>query len=101
MGSAEWIDIEVVYALPERQHVVKARVLAGTSASDAIRASGIHDICSQIDLEATKLAVYGRRIQAGYLLRDGDRLELLWPLIADPKVVRRARAKVRNGQVNQ
>lgn len=93
--SAEWIDIEVAYALPECQFVAVARIPARTSAKDAVCLSGIRITCPEIDIAHMRFAVYGRRVQPGYVLRDGDRLELLRPLIADPKAVRRARARTR------
>ena len=37
------IDIEVVYALPTRQTLLKQQVATGTTVVDAIRASGILD----------------------------------------------------------
>ena len=39
-------------------------------------------------------AVYGERVEPGARLADGDRLELLAPLLADPKDSRRRRAQV-------
>jgi uncharacterized protein len=42
-------------------------------------------------------AVFGVRAQADMLLRDGDRLELLEALQADPKDARRRRAAVSRG----
>ncbi len=38
-------------------------------------------------------AVFGERVTAATVLRDGDRLELLRPLLIDPKEARRRRAK--------
>jgi putative ubiquitin-RnfH superfamily antitoxin RatB of RatAB toxin-antitoxin module len=38
------------------------------------------------------MAVFGREIDRGTLLRGGDRLELLRALPTDPKLARRARA---------
>lgn len=35
------IDIEVVYALPDKQTLLKQQVAAGTTVLEAIRASGI------------------------------------------------------------
>jgi putative ubiquitin-RnfH superfamily antitoxin RatB of RatAB toxin-antitoxin module len=40
-------------------------------------------------------AVFGVRVDANAPLHDGDRLELLRPLLADPKDARRQRAAAR------
>ncbi len=37
-------------------------------------------------------AVFGQRVEADHVLRDGDRVEMLRPLQADPKDARRRRA---------
>lgn len=39
-------------------------------------------------------AIHGERVDTGARLREGDRLELLAPLLADPKDSRRRRAQV-------
>lgn len=39
-------------------------------------------------------AVHGERVDVDARLQDGDRLELLGPLLADPKDSRRRRARV-------
>jgi putative ubiquitin-RnfH superfamily antitoxin RatB of RatAB toxin-antitoxin module len=40
------------------------------------------------------VALWGKRVALTHRLTDGDRLELLAPLIADPKQVRRMRAEL-------
>jgi hypothetical protein len=80
------LKVEVVYALPERQQVARLELEEGACALDAVRASGI-------EAAYAGLAVYGRKIDAATLLRDGDRVELLRPLAADPNEARRLRAR--------
>ena len=60
------IQVEVVYALPERQYLRKVKLAEGSS------------------VEQAKL---------GDTLNDGDRVEIYRPLIADPKELRRQRAE--------
>ena len=40
----------------------------------------------------TTTAVFGQAVESGWVLDDGDRVELLRPLLADPKQARRERA---------
>jgi putative ubiquitin-RnfH superfamily antitoxin RatB of RatAB toxin-antitoxin module len=39
------------------------------------------------------IGVWGRRVAMDHVLRDGDRVEIYRPLLADPKESRRHRAK--------
>ena len=87
------ITIEVVYALPNEQTLLKQVVSAGTTVADAIQASGILQKYPQIDLSASKLGIFGKLVKGDTALRDRDRIEIYRPLIADPKEVRRKRAE--------
>lgn len=89
----EKIDIEVVYALPDKQTLLKQQVAAGTTVLDAIRASGILEKYPEIDIAASKLGIFGKLVKPDTVLREKDRIEIYRPLIADPKEVRRKRAE--------
>ena len=58
--------------------------------ADALRAAGWQD-----DADIVAWAVHGVRVAPDARLREGDRLELLRPLLADPKDARRRRAESR------
>lgn len=87
------IDIEVVYALADKQTLLKLQVAAGTTALDAIQASGILNKHPEIDIATSKLGIFGKLIKPDTVLREKDRVEIYRPLIADPKEVRRKRAE--------
>lgn len=89
----DMIDIEVVYALPAKQTLLRQRVAAGTSVLEAIRASGILEMHPEIDIATSKLGVFGKLVKPDTVLREKDRVEIYRPLIADPKEVRRKRAE--------
>jgi uncharacterized protein len=89
----EQINIEVVYALPEEQILLRKSVPAGTTVADAIQASGVLVKHPEIDLAKNKLGIFGKLTKADAVLRDKDRIEIYRPLIADPKEVRRKRAE--------
>lgn len=97
MAGADILHIEVAYARPERQRVLALEVPAGTSALEAVRLSGIAVEFPEIDLEQAAVGVFGRVCPAGEVLREGDRVEIYRPLVADPKEVRRARAAKARG----
>ena len=87
------INIEVVYAMPQEQILLKRQMPAGTSVAEAIQASGVLEKHPEIDLAVNKLGIFGKLTKADAVLRDKDRIEIYRPLIADPKEVRRKRAE--------
>ena len=100
-GADELIEVEVAYALPQRQAIVPVQVAPGTTALEAARLSGITTRFEGIDLDNAKLGIFGKVVSPGQVLSAGDRVEIYRPLIADPKEVRKeraARAKARRAQ---
>lgn len=87
------INIEVVYALPHEQVLLKVRAPQGSTATEAIKLSGVLDSHPEIDLDKNKIGIFGKLSKTDAPLRDRDRVEIYRPLIADPKVVRRQRAE--------
>ena len=87
------IEVEIVYALPEVQTLMKMKVPVGTTAAQAVEHSGIMEKHPEIDLERNKLGIFGRLVKADAALRDMDRVEIYRPLIADPKEIRKKRAE--------
>ncbi|MBN9125619.1 MAG: RnfH family protein [Nitrosospira sp.] len=87
------IEIEVVYALPEKQVMHQIRVPDGTTAQQAVRLSGILEVFPEIDLSLNKIGIFGKVVNPGRLLHDADRVEIYRALAVDPKEARRRRAK--------
>lgn len=86
------IMVEVAYALPKQQLIIPVKVAEGTTAEDAIKASGIIQKFPEIDLSVNKIGIFGKLTKSDTPLRNMDRVEIYRPLIADPKEVRRQRA---------
>jgi uncharacterized protein len=86
------IEVEVVFALPFAQDICRLRVPAGTTVAQVIERAGVMARHPEIDLKKDRVAVYGRIVSPDMVLRDRDRVEILRPLNADPKEVRRRRA---------
>ena len=84
------IQIEVVYALAERQLLRRVSLAQGSTVEDAVRASGLAAEFPEID--PMRVGIYGKAVSKDTMLRDRDRVELYRPLKADPKEIRRARA---------
>ena len=87
------IDVEVLYALPHEQTLLKVRALRGCTVAEAINISGIREKYPAMDLAKNKLGIFGKLSKADAVLRDRDRIEIYRPLIADPKEIRRQRAE--------
>jgi putative ubiquitin-RnfH superfamily antitoxin RatB of RatAB toxin-antitoxin module len=88
------LRIEVVYALPKRQVVIVLEVEEGATILTAIERSGILQQFPEVDPRRDGVGVFGKRVTLDTSLREGDRVEIYRPLIADPKAARRERAKL-------
>ncbi len=93
------VEVEVAYATPEFQRIIRLRVPIGTSAWDAVRQSGIAEEFPEIDLESAVMGIFSRKLDGrraptpqDYALKPRDRVEIYRPLRADPKQTRKLRA---------
>ncbi|MBC8948402.1 MULTISPECIES: RnfH family protein [Xenorhabdus] len=87
------MNIEVVYALPERQYLRNVKVPQGATVEQAIVTSGLLTLRNDIDLAKNKVGIYSRPAKLTDKLEEGDRVEIYRPLVADPKEMRRKRAE--------
>ncbi|HSD54690.1 MAG TPA: RnfH family protein [Burkholderiales bacterium] len=87
------LRIEVVYATPATQRRYAVEVREGATVREAVEQSGVLRDFPQIDLVRDRVGIYGRLAALDDLLREGDRVEVLRPLVADPKTARRWRAQ--------
>lgn len=87
------LRIEVVYALPERCFSVILELPAGAIVADALAAAAMPERVPGLVVDPTRLAVFGQAATSQTPLHDGDRVEILRPLLADPKQARRRRAE--------
>ncbi len=88
---AESIHVEVVYAQRENQSVISLNLPAGSTAGQAIEASGLLAKYPEIDLAKNKLGIFAKLARVDTALRDRDRVEIYRPLIADAKEARKQR----------
>jgi len=83
------LRVQAVRGWPRRFEAVDLTMPAGATVADAIAASGYGSG------ETVGFSIHGERAAISTVLRDGDRVELLRPLEADPKEARRRRAASR------
>jgi len=90
---SETIHIEVAYALPDKQRIVKLDVPSGTTALQAVSMSQLDEVFDDLVVGPDiKLGVWGKAVTGDRVLAMGERVEIYRPLLIDPKEVRKARA---------
>ncbi len=94
-STQKLLHVEVVYALPEKQMLIALEVEEGTTALLAIERSGILQQFPEANPRRDGVGVFGKLVALDSPLRNGDRVEIYRPLIADPKEARRKRAELR------
>ena len=91
--TVQQISLEVAYATPEKQALLDVIVALGVTVEQAIQASDVLSQFPDINLKTSKVGIWNRTCKLSDLPKDGDRIEIYRPLIADPKEVRRRRAE--------
>jgi hypothetical protein len=85
------IEVEVAYARPERQVIVRIKMTTPATIEQAIKTSGILDQFPEID-PLIGVGLFGQQRPLETQLQGGDRVEIYRPLMMDPREARRARA---------
>lgn len=87
------IAIEVAYALPTKQQIIKLNVPASTTALQAVKHSQLDAVFEELQIsDELKLGIWGKSLPGDRVLASGERVEIYRSLHADPKQVRKARA---------
>jgi hypothetical protein len=85
--------IEIVFALPGRQRVVRLGLPAtGLTATEAVERSGLLDEFPELRERPLVLGVFGKVCTPDHPLRERDRVEIYRPLRLNPREQRRERA---------
>ncbi|MFU8813800.1 MAG: RnfH family protein [Pseudomonadales bacterium] len=91
-AAAAELTVDVAYALPQQQTVVRVQLLAGATVADALAAVAGRSPFAELDLATLPVGVFGDRCERERPLNHGDRVEIYRPLHIDPRDARRARA---------
>jgi len=89
---AKTLAATVAYAAPGIEELVAVTLPVNATVAQAIAKSGLVERLQLHDQEL-EVAIFGQRAQLDTPLANGDRIELTRALRADPKDVRRARAR--------
>ena len=86
------LRVSVTFALPARQEVIELELPEGATIADALAAAKVAERMPGYAQGGLAVGIWSRRREPAAKLRDGDRVEVYRPLLADPKESRRARA---------
>ena len=89
------MKVSVAAALPREQRVVELEVPSGTTAWEAVEASGVLGLYADVPREELTTGIWSRPCARDAALREGDRVEIYRPIRADAKAMRRSRARLK------
>ena len=100
IAKTQSIEVEVAYALPEKQELITLSVKEGTTALAAVLASGLTTKYPQININEAKMGIFSKLLDGkhlpfpkDYVLEQKDRVEVYRPLLIDPKQARMQKVK--------
>lgn len=93
MTNTDMLVIGVAYATLAKKLWLRVEVPQGATVLDAVKASGILEEYTDIDLETQKVGIFGRFVPIEEPLKTGDRVEIYRPITADPQQVKRKKVK--------
>jgi uncharacterized protein len=87
------IRVEIVYAQPQRSIAKSLSLPPGALIADALKLAAQADDFQDMDLASATVGIFGQVASRDRRLQDGDRIEIYRPLLEEPKLARRTRAK--------
>jgi len=89
----EQITVTLVVALPDRADEISAQILEGSTLGEAVKCFDLNPENLATKISNKQVGVLGKIVDASYILRANDRIEVYRPLSADPKESRRRKVK--------
>ena len=89
------LRVELTYADPAREILIGFDVRLGSSVLDCVESSGLLRLVPTLRDARLGFAIFGRSVESGDKVSEGDRIEVLRPLEVDPREARRLRARRR------
>lgn len=86
------IAVEVVFAVTDRQELLRITVPGGSTVQDVIGASSLATMFPEYDFGSSPVGIWGRVVRPEHVVAAGDRVEIYRPLERDPREARRALA---------
>lgn len=92
MAPVKQIVVEVAYARPDMQRIVRVETAVDSTIETVIDRSGILELFPEIDLMKQKIGIFSKIKKLTDQVKEGDRIEIYRDLVCDPKEARRKRA---------
>lgn len=92
-SEQQLIDIEVAYALPEKQALISEQVPKDSTIAEALALSRIHQLVEGLEIKDGMVGIFSKVAKMTHVLQAGERIEIYRPLINDPKEARRRKAE--------
>ncbi len=86
------LSVEVIYACPVVQDLVRLSIAPPVSVKQALAASGLLEKHA-LNIDAIGFGIFGERVKLTDGLKDQDRLEIYRPITIDPKQKRVMKVK--------
>ena len=87
MAGADWLAVEIAWDT----RFEALRVPRGTTVRGVIERARLAERWPELDLSSQRVGIYSEPVTLETLVREGDRVEVYQPLVADPKELRRRR----------
>lgn len=91
---ADYINVQVVYAIPNVQKVIELKVKPGTTILKAVEESKIAEQFPEIDLDNLTVGIYAKLKPVDYILENDDRVEIYRELKVTKKIEKTTALKV-------
>jgi len=82
-------EVEIVFALPDRQLLETVLVTAGETVLDVVAKSGLREAFPEYEIDGLAIGIWGRAAQRDQVVKEDDRIEVYRPLQLDPREARR------------
>ena len=94
MPVSDRIAVEVVFGRPDAQTLVALSLQQGATVASAIAGSGLAENYPDEPFADLPAGIWGRIVDKGHILEDGDRVEVYRPLQIEPRESRRRLAQL-------
>ena len=94
MPVSDLIAVEVVFGRPDAQSLVSLSLQQGATVASAIASSGLAENYPDEPFADLPAGIWGRVVNKGRILKDGDRVEVYRPLQLEPRESRRRLAQL-------
>ncbi len=95
MGEHKCLEVLVCLALPDRQLMVPVTFLAAQTVEQTMAQIAATLSAFDPSWRQYSTAIFGKACAQSTLLVGGEQIELLRPLVADPKLARQRRVEIR------